>query len=77
MSMGLFRDSCALSWLFVSRTDVPALPPPSHVPSHRPCVLLTSQADELRLQSIEIDGCGPSSVIKIIKMKYNRIDIKM
>jgi hypothetical protein len=22
------------------------------------------------------DGCDPSSVIKIVKMKYNRIDIK-
>jgi hypothetical protein len=23
------------------------------------------------------DGCGPSSVIEIVKMKYNPIDIKM
>ena len=68
-----FRDSCALSWLFGSRTDVPA-----HAPSHRPaCVPLTSPADELKLQSLKIDGCSPSSVIKIVKMKYNRIDIKM
>jgi hypothetical protein len=72
MSMGLFRDSCALSWLSGSRTDVPA-----QTPSHRPCVPLTSPADELKLQSLKIDGCGPSSVIKIVKMKYNRIDIKM
>ena len=45
-------------------------------PSHRPYVPLTSPADELNLQSLKIDGCGPSSVIKIVKMKYNRIDIK-
>ena len=72
MSMGPFRDSCALSWLSGSRTDVPAQPP-----FHRPCVSLTSPADELKLQSLKIDGCNPSSVIKIVKMKYNRIDIKM
>ena len=46
-------------------------------PSHMPCVPLTSPADELKLQSLKIDGCGPSIVIKIVKMKYNRIDIKM
>ena len=72
MSMGPFRDSCALSWLSGSRTDVSAQPP-----SHTPCVPLTSPADELKLQALKIDGCGPSSVIKIVKMKYNRIDIKM
>ena len=49
----------------------------STTPSHRSCVPLTSPADELKLQSLKIDGCGPSSVIKIVKMKYNRIDIKM
>ena len=75
ISMGPFRDSCALSCLSESRTDVPAYTPP---PSHRPeCVPLISPADELKLQSLKIDGCGPSSVIKIVKMKYNRIDIKM
>ena len=42
-------------------------------PSHMPCVPLTSPADDLNLQSHKIDGCGPSSVIKIVKMKYNRI----
>ena len=31
---------------------------------------------ELKLQSLKNDGCGPFSVIKIVKMKYNRIDIK-
>ena len=46
-------------------------------PSDRPCVPHTSPADEIKLQSLKIDGCGPSSVIKIVKMKYNRIDIKM
>jgi hypothetical protein len=46
-------------------------------PSHSPCVPLTSPADELTLQSHKIDCCGPSSVIQIVKMKYNRIDIKM
>jgi hypothetical protein len=70
--MGPFRDSCALSCLSGSHTDVPA-----HPPSHRPCVPLTSPADELKLQSLKIDGCGPSSVIKIVKMKYNWINIKM
>jgi hypothetical protein len=30
------------------------------------CVPLTSPADELKLQSLKIDGCSPSSVIKII-----------
>jgi hypothetical protein len=30
-------------------------------PSHRPCVPLPSPADELKLQSLKIDGCGPSS----------------
>jgi hypothetical protein len=29
----------------------------------------------LKLQSFKKDGCSPSSVIKIVKMKYNRIDI--
>ena len=72
MSMGPFRDSSVLSWLSGSRTDVPA-----QSPSHRSCVLLTSPADELKLQSLKTDGCGPSSVIKIVKMKYNRNDIKM
>ena len=52
-------------------------PPPSPRPSHRPCVPLTSPADDLKFQSLKIDGCSPSSVIKIVKMKYNRIDIKM
>ena len=70
--MGPFRDSCSLSWLSGPRTDVPAQPP-----SHRPCVPLTSPADELKLQSLKIDDCGHSSVIKIIQMKYNLIDIKM
>jgi hypothetical protein len=70
--MRLFRDSRSLSWLSGSRTDVPAEPP-----SHRPCVPLTSTADELKLQSLKIDGCSLSSVIKIVKMKYKRIDIKM
>ena len=28
------------------------------------------------LQSKQKYGCDPSSVIKIVKMKYNRIDIK-
>jgi hypothetical protein len=31
---------------------------------------------ELKLQSLKNDGCGPFSVIKIVKMKYKRIDIK-
>jgi hypothetical protein len=62
---------------------VPFLGSPSPVPMYRltppyrPCVPLTSPADELKLQSLKIDGCGPSSVIKIVKMKYNRIVIKM
>ena len=72
MSMGPFRDSSVLSWLSGSRTDVPA-----QSPSHMPCVPLTSPADELKLQSLKIDGCGPSFVIKIVKMKYSLIDIKM
>jgi hypothetical protein len=72
MSMGSFRESCALSWLSGSRTDVP-----TQHPSHRPYAPLTSPADELKLQSLKIDDCGPSSVIKIVKMKYNRIDIKI
>ena len=72
-----FRDSCALSCLSESRTDVPAYTPPPP-PSHRPeCVPLISPADELKLQSLKIDGCGPSIVIKIVKMKYNRIDVKI
>ena len=68
----------------MSMIHVPFLGSPGPVPmyrlnppSHRPCVPLTSPADELKLQSLKIDGCGPSSVIKIVKMKYNRIDIKM
>ena len=35
-------------------------------------LLLTA---ELKLQSLKKYGSGPSSVIKIVKMKYNRIDI--
>ena len=68
-----------------SEIHVPFLGSPGRVPmyrfnpspSHRPCAPFTSPADELKLQSLKIDGCGPSSVIKIVKMKYNRIDIKM
>ena len=77
--MGPFRDSCVLSWLSGSRTDVSAHPPPPPPPrpSHRPCVPLTSPADDLTFQLLKIDGCSPSSVINIVKMKYNRIDIKM
>ena len=54
MSMEPFRDSCIFSWLSGSRTDVPAQPP-----SHRPCIPLTSAADELKLQSLKIDGRLP------------------
>jgi len=36
-------------------------------------LLLTA---ELKLQSLEIERCGRSTVIKIIKMKYHRIDFK-
>ena len=51
--------------------------PPPPPPSYRTYVPLTSPADEIKLQSLKIDGCGPSFVIKIVKMKYNLIDIKM
>jgi hypothetical protein len=30
----------------------------------------------LRVAIIKKEGCDPSSVIKIVKMKYNRVDIK-
>jgi hypothetical protein len=69
----LQRFMCAFLALRVSYRCAGSTPTPSYMP----CVPLTSPADELRLQSIEIDGCGSSSVIKIVKMKYNRIDIKM
>ena len=69
----LQRFMCAFLALRVSYRCADSTPTPSYMP----CVPLTSPADELRLQSIEIDGCGSSSVIKIVKMKYNRIDIKM
>ena len=60
---------------------VPFLGSPGSVSMYRlnppligPCVPLTSPTDELKLQSLKIDGCGLSSVIKIVKMKYKRID---
>ena len=39
------------------------------------CRLLLLTA-ELKLQSLKNDGYSPSSVIKIVKIKYKRIDIK-
>ena len=40
------------------------------------CRLLLLTA-EIKLQSLKTDGCGLSSVIKIVNMKYKRIDIKL
>jgi hypothetical protein len=45
--------------------------------SSGPKAVLFRLPKELKLQSRKVDGCGPSSVVKIVKMKYNQIDIKM
>ena len=66
----LFRQ-CDTLYLFAFHLIIGGENNPAMMMFH--FLLLTA---ELKLQSLNKDGCSPSSVIKIIKMKYNRIDIK-